>query len=133
MITNAKVDDFEILSMVPGKFDGERIQRVRLRPRYESAYAISDYLIAPADCLILEIRHFKQAGSPPFKIITTPRSHVKVIGGVAVTTLSEARNLEANRSTVIRFIGTEVDPGLGRRYFEPSILERLSGLPGLPR
>lgn len=128
-----RVADFEVLSMVPGEFEGEPVQRLSVRPRYESAYALSDYLIAPSDCLILEIRHYKEVGAPVFKTISTRRSHVEVIEGVSIATRSEARNWEVDRSTVIRFSSTEIDPGLSRRYFEPSILERLAGLPGLPR
>jgi len=128
-----RLADFEVLSMVSDEFEGESVRRLRVRPRYASAYALSDYLIAPSDCLILEIRHYKEVGARAFKTISTSRSYVEVIEGVPIATRSEARNLEADRSTVIRFSGTEIDPGLSRRYFEPSILERLSGLPGLPR
>lgn len=128
-----RVSDFEILELATEELGEESVRRVSVKPRYESAYAVSDYLIAPSDCFILEIRHHKVAGSPPFKVISTPRSHVKIIEGVPIATRSEARNLESGRSTVIRFTGTRIDPGFSRRYFEPSILERLSGLPGLPR
>jgi len=128
-----RLRDFEVLSVVSDRFEGETVKRLRVRPRYDSAYALSDYLIAPSDCLILEIRHYKKVGSPAFKTISSSRTHVEVIEGVSIVTRSEARNLEADRSTVIRFSGTEIDPGFSRRYFEPSILERISGLPGLPR
>jgi len=128
-----RASDFEVLSMVPDEFEGEAVERLRVRPHYDSAYAFSDYLIAPSDCLILEIRHYKEIDSPVFKTISSSRAHLEVIEGVHIVTRSEARNLESNRRTVIRFVGTEIDPGYARRYFEPSILERISGLPGLPR
>jgi len=114
---------------------GEETFVVRATPRDPSAsgYAQTDYLVAASDCQIVEMRHFKEGAGAPFKVVETPRADMRRVDGVLVPTRAVARNLESRKETEVRFLQTHLDPDLAARYFEPSILERLNTIPGLPR
>lgn len=112
---------------------GQRYTIVSAVPRYESGYARSEYLVADSDCQIVEVRHFKRSASEPFKVLSTPREDMTQVEGILMPTVATARDLEFHRETEVRFSEIQVRPELESRYFEPSILERLDGLPGLSR
>ena len=89
--------------------------------------------MAKSDCQIAEIRHFKRDAVEPFKILSIPREKLRLVEGVLMPTLAVARDLEFRRETEVRFSEIQVSPSLDPRYFEPSILERLDGIPGLSK
>jgi hypothetical protein len=125
--------DFDATLARSERIEGEDHHVVSALPRYESGYARSEYVIGRLDCQIVEIRHFKRGAELPFKIISMPRSRMRRVSGVLVPTWIIARDLESKRETELRFSEIRVGHDLDARYFEPSILERLDGIPGLSR
>jgi hypothetical protein len=113
--------------------DGEAVRAIGISSRRGSGYSRSEYLIADADCSIIEIRHFKTGSGAPAKVISTPRGQMVRVKGVTLPGWAVARNLESGWETEVVFSSIEVSPGINPRIFEPSSLERLLGIPGLPR
>lgn len=128
-----RVDELDAELRPREELEGEPVHVVSTRPRYVSSYVRSEYRVAVSDCNILEIRHFKNGREAPAKIVSIPRASMRRIAGEPMPTEAVARDLEAGRLTRLRFSETTLDPGLADRYFEPSALLRLSGIPGLSR
>ena len=125
--------DFDTTLAPDERIDGRDYHVISARPRGESGYARSEYVIGRPDCQIIEIRHFKRDSELPFKIVSMPRARMRTVGGVLMPTWAMARNVEAKRETEMRFSKIRVGHDLAARYFEPSILERLVDIPGLSR
>lgn len=126
-------EDFDSSLARTERIEGEDYDVVSAVPRYASAYARSEYVVGRSECQIVEVRHFKRGAEQPFKVLSLPRSRMRRVNGVLVPTWAIARNLEATRETELRFSEIRVGHDLDARFFEPSILERLDGLPGLSR
>jgi len=125
--------DFDATLGPSEKLDGHDYYVVSAVPRRESAYARSDFLVSQSDCQISEVRHFKRDAAQPFKILSLPRSRMREVSGVMMPTWAIARDIEAQRDTEVSFSEIQVGHDLDVHYFEPSILERLDGIPGLSR
>jgi hypothetical protein len=123
--------DFDATLARVERIEGRDYHVVSARPLGESGYARSEYVIGRPDCQIIEIRHFKRGSELPFKIVSMPRSRMRPVRGVLMPTWAVARDVEAKRETEMRFSEIRVGHDLAARYFEPSILERLDGIPGL--
>jgi len=125
--------DFDATLVRVERIEGHDYHVISARPRGESGYARSEYVIGRPDCQIIEVRHFKRDSDQPFKIVSTPRSRMRPVRGVLMPTWAVARDVESKRETEMRFSEIRVGHDLAARYFEPSILERLDGIPGLSR
>jgi hypothetical protein len=125
--------DFDATLRPGEKLEGHDYYVVSAFPRRESGYARSDFLVSQSDCQISEVRHFKRGAEQPFKVLSLPRSRMREVNGVLMPTWAKAQELEANRDTEVRFSEIQVGHDLDVHYFEPSILERLDGIPGLSR
>jgi hypothetical protein len=125
--------DFDATLVRVERIEGHDYHVVSARPLGESGYARSEYVVGRRDCQIIEIRHFKRDSQLPFKIVSTPRSRMRPVRGVLMPTWAVARDVESKRETQMRFSEIRVGHDLAARYFEPSILERLDGIPGLSR
>jgi hypothetical protein len=128
-----KVDEVEVHSDRRERVDGEVVRAIGTSPRRTSGYSRTEYLVAELDCSIIEIRHFKAGWGGPAKVISTPRSRMINVNDVMLPGWAVAKNLESGNETEVFFSSIEVNPGINPRLFEPSALERLGGIPGLPR
>jgi len=111
----------------------EAVRAIGTSQRGGSGYSRTEYLVADADCCIIEIRHFKAGWPGPAKVISTPRSRMVSVKGVSLPGWAVAKDLESGRETEVLFSAIEISPDISPRIFEPSALERLVGIPGLPR
>jgi hypothetical protein len=125
--------DFDATLRPNEKLEGHDYYVVSAVPRRESAYARSHFLVSRSDCQISEVRHFKRDAERPFKILSLPRSRMREVNGVLMPTWAMAKDIEAHRDTEVRFSEIQVGHDLDVHFFEPSILERLDGIPGLSR
>lgn len=129
----SRIEEFDIHYAGVEDFEGEPTYVISAHPKYDSAYAHSEYRIAAADCTIVEMRHFKSGSDGPSKIISIPRSAMKRVDGELMPTLAVAEDIESGRSTVLRFSKTRLNPGVDSRYFNPSALLKMTGIPGIPK
>ena len=115
------------------QIDGHDYHVVSAVPRHESAYARSEFLVGKSDCQIVQVRHFKRDADRPFKMVSLSRSRMRRVNGVLMPTWAVVRDPEGQRETEVRFSEIRVGHDLDIRFFEPSVLERLDGIPGLSR
>ncbi len=126
-----RLNNFELIGRSSLKMDGENVHVVMARPLYDSAYDRAEFFIAEKDAAWLEHRYYKQGSFKPFKIIYSPREHMKVVDGHAFPTRVFVKDLEKGSLTELRMLELKLNPEIDDRLFSVVQLEKGRPLPGL--
>lgn len=125
------VEDYTIERQKTGVLGGEPVFVIAVRPRFDSAFDVTEFYIAKSDFAILEIRYYKGDFERLAKILHTPRSGTRMIGGHVLATVMRMENLFRRTETAVRFEQITVDPDLDEGLFTSSALEGGRPIPGL--
>ena len=125
------VDDYTIDRQSTGVVGEEPVFVIAARPKFDSAYEVTEFYIAKSDFAILEIRYYQGDLERLAKILYAPRSGTRMIGGHVLATVMRMENLLRRTETAVRFEQITVNPALDEGLFTSSALEGGRPIPGL--
>lgn len=126
-----RVEDYALEMRPAAALEGERVQVVEGRPRFDSAYERAVFSVAESDGSILETRYYKRGAEEPFKIIRAPRAETRRFGDHVLPTFLVVENLARGTRTEVRIRELEIDPELDDGLFTASAIEVGRPIPGL--
>lgn len=110
-------EDYEVIDSSDSHVEGERVSRVRVRPRFAAGYHGAEFAIAVTDYAILEMQYFRDPSPDAFRIVSAPRAYMIERGGHVLPGKVLIRNLDRRTTTEVKFEETEVDPPLADSLF----------------
>lgn len=125
------VEDYALERQSEGVLAGEPVTVIAARPTFDSAYEIVEFTIAQSDFAILEVRYYQGGPEQPTKVLYSPRSSTRRVGGHVLATALRMENLRRRTETEARFEQISVNPELDAGLFTSSALESGRPIPGL--
>ena len=126
-----RVEDYELEARPATTVEGERVQVVEGRPRFDSVYERVVFFVAESDTSILETRYYKRGADHPFKIIRAPRANTRRFGEHVLPTYLVVENLARGTWTEVWIHELVVNPELEDSLFTASSIEVGRPIPGL--
>jgi hypothetical protein len=123
------VEDYSVAQGATAAIDGETVLLIAAEPRYDSAYRLTEFLVAASDFAILEARYYQGPKDDPTKILRAPRSGMQSFEGHVLPTVMEMENRRSRTVSEARFDKITVNPALEDALFSISALEAGRAIP----
>ena len=117
------VEDYSVAQRGRAAIDGETVLQIAAEPRYDSAYRLTEFFVAPSDFAIVEVRYYQGPGEDPAKILRAPRSEMRSFAGHVLPTVMEMENCRRRTVSEARFESITVNATLEDALFSISALE----------
>jgi hypothetical protein len=124
-------DRYRSLGIRESTHGGERVERVRMEPRFDAPYPSVEYVIASSDRAILATDYFKRTSDRPYKRMRMPRARIVNGARCAVPTLILIEDDQRGTRTELAISELRTDAPIDDALFTTAALETRRDVPGI--